>query len=69
MRRVFIAAALLCVVLTALSVLHADEGMYPVTDLRGIDLRAKGLHLDVKDLYNPGGISQIDAIVNIGGCT
>ncbi len=47
----------------------ADEGMYPVTDLHGIDLRAKGLKLDVKDLYNPGGVSLIDAIVNIGGCT
>jgi hypothetical protein len=47
----------------------ADEGMYPITDLQGLDLKAKGLKIGVRDLYNPGGTSMIDAIVNIGGCT
>jgi hypothetical protein len=69
MRRMFVAATLLCAVFSIIPVVHADEGMYPLSDLRGIDLRAKGLHLDGKDLYNPGGVSLIDAIVNIGGCT
>jgi hypothetical protein len=49
--------------------LWADEGMYPLTQLREIDLRAKGLTISARELYNPQGTSLIDAIVNIGGCT
>jgi hypothetical protein len=48
---------------------YADEGMYPVTGLSKLDLRALGISLDARDLYNPAGTSLIDAIVNTGGCT
>ena len=47
----------------------ADEGMYPISEIHRLDLRAKGLLISAKDLYNPSGASLIDAIVNIGGCT
>ena len=69
MRRSCVTLAVLAVALCLHPTSFADEGMYPITDLHGLDLRAKGLNLDVRDLYNPGGTSLIDAIVNIGGCT
>ncbi len=47
----------------------ADEGMFPLTELKALDLRARGLTISADELYNPQGVSLIDAIVNIGGCT
>jgi hypothetical protein len=49
--------------------LVADEGMYPISELGRLDLKSKGLQVSVSDLYNPAGISLIDAIVQVGGCT
>ncbi len=49
--------------------LHAEEGMYPVTQLQKLDLRTIGLTISVQDIYNPRGVSLIDAIVHLGGCT
>ncbi|MCC6396506.1 MAG: S46 family peptidase [Bacteroidetes bacterium] len=48
---------------------YGEEGMYPLTELKHLDLRAKGLTLSAEELYNPESVSLIDAIVNIGGCT
>lgn len=47
----------------------AEEGMVPITEIHKLDLRAKGLLIEPEALYNAGGVSLIDAIVNIGGCT
>jgi len=47
----------------------AEEGMYPISEIHKIDLRGKGLLIEPTALYNAGGVSLIDAIVNIGGCT
>ncbi len=47
----------------------ADEGMFPLSELRNLDLKKAGLRMDPIALYNPSGISQIDAIVRVGGCT
>jgi hypothetical protein len=55
--------ALLCSVGAVL----ADEGMYPISEIHKLNLREKGLQLDAADLYNPNGISLIDAIVSLGG--
>lgn len=51
------------------NLLIADEGMYPLSEIHKLNLKAKGLKVSPKDIYNPGGIGLIDAIVNIGGCT
>ncbi|MDI6767760.1 MAG: S46 family peptidase [Bacteroidota bacterium] len=51
------------------NLLRADEGMYPLSEIHKLDLKAKGLKVSPKDIYNPGGVGLIDAIVNIGGCT
>ncbi len=47
----------------------ADEGMYPMSEIHKLDLRAKGLEIDVTDIYNPDGVSLVDAICRVGGGT
>jgi hypothetical protein len=47
----------------------SDEGMYPISEIQKLNFRAKGLQIDPKEVYNPNGISLIDAVVQIGGCT
>ncbi len=46
-----------------------DEGMYPLSEIRKLDLRSAGLKIDIDELYNPNGISIIDALVKVGGCS
>lgn len=46
-----------------------DEGMYPLNRLGSVDLRKAGLKISPEELYNPNGISLIDALVRVGGCT
>lgn len=61
---------ILCVfLLTVLPAVHAEEGMYPISDIRRLDLESMGLEIRIKDLYNPKGISLIDGICKVGGCT
>jgi hypothetical protein len=47
----------------------ADEGMYPLSEIQKLNLKAHGLKVTPKDIYNPGHTGLIDAIVQIGGCT
>ncbi|MFH0989179.1 MAG: S46 family peptidase [bacterium] len=67
LKRVFIISLVLVSLL--LQLMLADEGMYPISALLKLNLKAKGLKIDVKDLYNPKGGSLIEAIVHLGGCT
>lgn len=47
----------------------ADEGMFPLSEIKKIDLKKIGLKIKPIELYNPNGISIMDAIVRVGGCT
>jgi len=47
----------------------ADEGMYPISEIYKLNLKAKGLEMELKDLYNPDGISIMDGICKVGGAT
>ncbi len=49
--------------------LPAEEGMYPLSEIHKLDLKAKGLEIELTELYNPDGISLIDGICNISGCS
>ena len=62
------AAAILCFVLFS-SNFFADEGMYPISVLHSLNLGEKGLDISPDDIFNPEGISLIDGIVQVGGCT
>ena len=46
-----------------------DEGMFPLSDIKNINLNEKGLKISVDEVYNPNGVSLVDALVRIGGCT
>jgi hypothetical protein len=43
--------------------------MYPISEIHKLNLRAKGLKIDPKAIYNPNGIGLIDAVVQLSGCT
>ncbi|MCA0444778.1 MAG: S46 family peptidase [Bacteroidetes bacterium] len=47
----------------------AEEGMYPVSDLKKLDLKKTGIKLTAKEIYNPGGVGLTDALVGVGGCS
>lgn len=49
--------------------LLADEGMYPLSEIHKLNLKAKGFKISAKDIYNPNGTSLVDASVNVGGCS
>ncbi len=46
-----------------------DEGMFPLSELKNINLKKIGLKIKPIELYNPNGVSIMDAIVRVGGCT
>jgi hypothetical protein len=46
-----------------------EEGMYPLSELKNVDLKKAGLKISTKEIYNPQGVSLIDALVSLGGCT
>jgi hypothetical protein len=49
--------------------LYADEGMFPLSEIAKLNLKAKGLKIDTKEIYNPAGISLVQAICDLGGGT
>ncbi|MDZ4667634.1 MAG: S46 family peptidase [bacterium] len=60
---------LLCTISLIFQSHKADEGMFPLSEMKNIDLKKAGLRMDPMALYNPNGISLVDAIVRVGGCT
>ncbi len=46
-----------------------DEGMYPLSEIHKIDLKAAGLKIEMNEVYNPDDVSVVDALVKVGGCT
>ena len=69
LRSLVISLALISAVIFMRFDVSADEGMYPISEIHKLNLKAKGLKIDPKDVYNPNGVSLIDAIVMVGGCT
>lgn len=51
------------------SAIAPEEGMFPLSEIQKVDLKKAGLKIDQKEVYNPNGLSLIDALVNVGGCT
>lgn len=51
------------------SVLNAEEGMYPLSEIHKLDLKSKGFTISATDIYNPNGVSLVDASVNVGGAS
>jgi hypothetical protein len=49
--------------------LVAEEGMFPLSEIHKLDLKAAGFMIDAKEIYNPNGISLSDTIAHLGFCT
>ena len=60
---------LLCFAFFLLQLSLADEGMYPISEIYKLNLKAKGLKIDPKAIYNPNRSGLIDAVVQLSGCT
>ncbi len=69
MKKQFPLSVLLCLLISFSASAVADEGMYPISDIHKLDLKAKGFGLTAEQIFNPEGKSLIDGICNIGGCT
>ncbi|MBL7996129.1 S46 family peptidase [bacterium] len=59
----------LLLLISGIPPLRADEGMYPVSEIRKLNLRAKGLQLDASQIFSVDSIGLAHAIVMVGGCT
>lgn len=46
-----------------------DEGMFPLSDLNRAGLKKAGLKINERDIYNPGQIGLVDALVQVSGCS
>jgi hypothetical protein len=46
-----------------------EKGMYPLSEIKKLELKEAGLKISLDDIYNPNGVSLTNALVNIGGCT
>lgn len=63
---------ILCVFITVLILvpaLRAEEGMFPLSEIGKLDLKARGFEIEPAELYNPAGISLINGIIDLDGCT
>lgn len=49
--------------------LIADEGMFPLSELAKLDLKSAGIELSPEQIFNPAGISVVDGICRVNGCT
>lgn len=68
-RYALLASSPLLAILFSRGLVVADEGMYPISELHRLNLKKLGFEIDAKTLYNPNGVSLVDAIVQVGGCT
>jgi hypothetical protein len=64
--KILVAFSLLFIAVTPY---HPDEGMYPLTVIRYLDLKHAGLKIGINEIYNPDSPELVNAVVKIGGCT
>ncbi len=65
----FLSKVLIIIFFFSLKSADAEEGMYPLSEIHKLDLVSAGLKIDPLDVYNPNGVSLVDALVKVGGCT
>jgi hypothetical protein len=64
-----ITLALTAALLLAATLTRADEGMYPLSEIAKLNLAAHGIKVTAADIFDPGKVGIVDAIVRVGGCT
>lgn len=69
----FIKAGLIAAFLTTGTIIIPnaipDEGMFPLSELSKAGLKKAGLKISEKEIYNPGQIGLVDALVQVSGCS
>ena len=68
-KKVILSTAFLLLSILIDVTLFAEEGQYPLSEIKKLDLKKAGLLIDQEEIYNPDGISLIDALVKVNGCT
>ncbi len=61
----FLLVAIACPV----GLVPADEGMFPISEIGSMDLKARGLELTAKEIFNTEATCLVDGIVRVNGCT
>lgn len=51
------------------SFLQGEEGMYPISGIGQLDLKARGLELSAKEIFNTEETCLVDGICRVNGCT
>ncbi len=46
-----------------------DEGIFPMSQLSGLDLKKAGLEIPVSEIYNESQPALVNAMIRLGGCT
>ncbi|MBL8814524.1 MAG: S46 family peptidase [Planctomyces sp.] len=54
---------------TLLTLLQAEEGMIPVTQLSEFDLKSRGLEMSTTEVFDAGKVCLVDGICRVNGCT
>ncbi|MFQ5584666.1 MAG: S46 family peptidase, partial [Calditrichia bacterium] len=60
---------IIVVIFQIVTLLHAEEGMFPLSEIQKLNLKAAGMELQTDEIFNPNGVSLIDGIIMVGGCT
>lgn len=68
-KKSILTALLLGISVVNFSSMIPDEGMFPLSELSRAGLKKAGLKISEKDIYNPGQVGLVDALVRVGGCT
>lgn len=68
-KKTLLITLLLCAGIGQMAYRTPEEGMFPLSEIHKVDLKKAGLKIDQNEVYNPNGISLVDALVNVGGCT
>ena len=64
MKRSFHALLILLITLSSVQA----EGMYPLSELAGLDLAKQGPRLTPEEVFNPEQTGLIDGICKVNGC-
>ena len=48
--------------ITLIIPIAADEGMHPISGIKSLNLKSKGLAIDPDDIFNPDKICLVDGV-------
>lgn len=65
-KRFFIFFILMTSLTLLIPILRADEGMWPISEIQKLDLQSNGLEISPQEIFDPQGLSLIDAVVQVG---